>query len=695
MSRQSSRHRSARVAALAVVALAAAMVSGGPPAVADSVPWPANPNWQQYVQAPATPNVTPVAVASTSGNVTNAAALVSGGSGTAKLTMVSGGPAPRILLDYGKDVGGYPYFTVTAANGNPVLRAAYSEGRQFMSAKGDGGGAFNAGDKSRANSYTVRGAGTINHSLIQGGQRFQEITLTSPGSVTLSTVGIRFSAYRATPEKYQGYFMSSSDELNKIWYAGTYTNELSMLPAGVAGNQSPLILDGAKRDRNVWIGDIYVEGPTNYVSLGSNGNEYLKQSIRLLGSHQLSSGFVTGCLAPQTPVHTGPPIPGKTACYSTSYSMYFTPDLADYYRATGDLAFVQSQFPVVQRQLGWNASRLNSLGLLVTDTTDGLDWDWYDGNKTGTVSMYNMLYYLNLTESAYLARETGQADLATQYTNRAAALRTAINTSLFNSRTGVYDLGDKIRGTVSQDANAAAVLFGVAPASAVPGILAKLKSTLWGAHGPLPFSSDTRYSKLVSPFASSFELRARLATGDTTGAMQLLNDLWGQMVRPGPNYTGALWENLNADGTIPKGSTSLAHGWASAPTSELTARVLGARPVRAGYATWIVQPQPGSLSWTVGQVPTPHGPLAVKWGRASGGGFDMDVTAPNGTSGTIAVPASGPDTVITVNGTTVWDRGRFSAGAGVTSARSDGSYVHLSVSASGGYRVAARGGASG
>jgi hypothetical protein len=683
-------HRTAWRAAFAVAALAAAMLSGGRSAAAEPEPWPANPNWQQYVLGPATPTVTPVAVASTSGNVSNAAALTSGGSGTARLTMVSGGPQPVIILDYGKNVGGFPYFTVTAHNGNPVLRASYSEARQFIGANGDGGGAFNAGDPSRANNYTIRGTGTINHTLIQGGQRYQRIALTSPGSVTISAVGIRFSAYRATANQYQGYFMSSSDELNKIWYAGTYTNELSMLPAGLAGNQIPVILDGAKRDRNVWIGDVYVEGPTAYVSLGTNGNEYLKQSIRLLGSHQLSSGFVTGCLAPQTPVHTGPPIPGTTACYSTSYSMYFAPDLADYYRATGDLAFVRSQFPIVQRQLGWNFSRVNAQGLLVTDTTDGLDWDWYDGNKTGAVSMYNMLFYLNLIEGAYLARETGQADLATQYTNRAATVRTAINNNLFNAGMGVYDVSDRVRGVFAQDANAAAVLFGVAPANTVPGILAKLRSTLWGPHGPRPFSGGS-YSTLISPFVSGFELRARLAAGDTAGAMQLISDLWGPMVRPGPNNTGTLWENLNPDGTVPKGSTSLAHGWSSTPTSALTAYVLGARPVNAGYATWIVQPQPGSLSWTVGQVPTPHGPLAVKWGRVSGG-FDMDVTAPNGTSGTIAVPASGPDTAITVNATTVWDRGTFSAGAGVTSARSDGSYVYLSVGASGNYRVAARGG---
>ena len=465
-----------------------------------------------------------------------------------------------------------------------------------------------------------------------------------------------------------------------------------MLPAGEAGvSQLPLILDGAKRDRNVWIGDINVEGPTVYDSLGTNGNDYLKQSIRLLGSYQLSSGFVTGCLAPQSPVHTGPPIPGTTACYSTSYSLYFTPDLADYYRATGDLAFARQEFPIVQRELGWNASRLNSLGLLVTDTSDGQDWDWYDGNKTGAVTEYNALYYLNLIEAAYLARETGQLrsrDAVHEQGGGPAHRDQHQPLQLPHRR--LRSQRQAVRGTVAQDANADAVLFGVAPASAVPGILAKLKSTLWGTHGPRPFLRHRLLHSWSARSSPAIELRARLAAGDTTGAMQLLSDVWGQMVTPGPDFTGAMWENLNSDGTIQKGSTSLAHGWSSTPTSALTGYVLGARPVDAGYATWIVQPQPGSLSWTEGQVPTPHGPLAVKWGRASGGEFDMDVTAPGGTSGTIAVPASGSNTTITVNGTTVWNHGAFTAGAGVTSAHSDGSYVHLSVSASGDYRVAAR-----
>jgi alpha-L-rhamnosidase len=68
----------------------------------------------------------------------------------------------------------------------------------------------------------------------------------------------------------------------------------------------------------------------------------------------------------------------------------------------------------------------------------------------------------------------------------------------------------------------------------------------------------------------------------------------------------------------------------------------------------------------------------------------VEVSYPDGTSGTIAVPVSGRNTKITVNGTRIWEHERFSAGAGVTSAHSDGSYVYLTVSHPGDYRLAAR-----
>ncbi len=76
----------------------------------------------------------------------------------------------------------------------------------------------------------------------------------------LSDAGVK--AYRAPPDKYQGWFLSSDDQLNRMWYAGAYTAQMDMVPVGVASCFTvPVIFDGAKRDRAIWSGDLMVTNP--------------------------------------------------------------------------------------------------------------------------------------------------------------------------------------------------------------------------------------------------------------------------------------------------------------------------------------------------------------------------------------------------------------------------------------------------
>ena len=117
---------------------AAAVVPTATAAAASTTPWPSSPDWQSYVETPSSSTVCPVAIEATSGTVTGAQNLVCGGSGGATLTLTSGGATPTIVLDYGKEVGGLPYFDVSAESGSPVLRAGYSEGLNYLSATGDG-----------------------------------------------------------------------------------------------------------------------------------------------------------------------------------------------------------------------------------------------------------------------------------------------------------------------------------------------------------------------------------------------------------------------------------------------------------------------------------------------------------------------------------------------------------------------------
>jgi alpha-L-rhamnosidase len=168
--------------------------------------------------------------------------------------------------------------------------------------------------------------------------------------------------------------------------------------------------------------------------------------------------------------------------------------------------------------------------------------------------------------------------------------------------------------------------------------------------GPLPYSPNIGYRSAISPYVTDQEVEANFDSGNVGPAMSILRTVWGHMDAPGPDFTGADWELVGSKGNPGFGSfTSLAHGWASGATADLSAYVLGVQPVSAGFKTWLVQPSAGSLSWVEGNVPTPHGTIAVRWAQdRTKSRFALQVSAPSGTNGTISVPVSATGSVVTV-----------------------------------------------
>jgi alpha-L-rhamnosidase len=725
--------------------------------------WPGHPDWRSYVESNDAAALTPVSATST-GDVTNPQALTAGGSGVTTLTYTAGQTPPIVILDYGKEVGGLPYFNVSsvspASSATSVdLKAGYSEVLKYLlgtspsttlstaatagetnikvasvtnfavgqpltvdagagaeqvtltgvgtagsggtgltfapaltldhasgavastTAKpvvGDANGNNGVGtDGRRTDTFTVTPASantTVGNAVtaVQGGERYQAITLNTPGTVVLSAAGIKAEFNNLGADAYKGYFVSSDDTLNKIWYDGVYTTQTDDVPIGgvcssaTACSQAPTILDGAKRDRRPWSGDLSVEGRTLFDSLGFNagGSDYIRDTIGGFGSSPSANGEICG----QTSNWVSYPA-SKVSCsvYSPSYSMYYPINLAEYYLYSGDTAFATSQYQVMKNELAYENSTIDpATGL---STASGRDWDFYDGSKGGSgaqggaAAATNMLSYQAHVNGAWLAGQlaahdpnsadaaTWSADAAT-WSSQAASLKSAINAHLFNESKGVYQLTSTDNGThpataVPQDANSQAIVFGVAPASSHAGILSYLQNSLWGTYGPQPYSADAGYSTVISPFVSGYELDARFESGDTASALALTRNLWAPMVdKSGPFYTGTLWEKLGQDGNITDSNASLAHGWATAPVSAFDSYLLGATPVDPGYSTWQVKPQPGDLGWAEGQVPTADGALAVKWAQNTGNGsFHMQVVSPSGTGGQVYVPLASADSV--------------------------------------------------
>ena len=218
-------------------------------------------------------------------------------------------------------------------------------------------GAFVNDNGSQIN-LTVTGAQTYTGGL-RGGFRFAAIELRTAGTVSLTAAGLNFRAYRAGPDRYQGWFMSSDDQLNRMWYAGAYTTQMDMVPAGVASCfTQPVIFDGAKRDRAIWSGDLMITNPVAQLSLGTNSVPYVRGSINAIMNLQASNGRLTSAV-------------GFRGCgafdYAVTYSAYSAIIAIQYYRYTGDTAYITSLLPRLRNAATYHATRLNANGLIVTN----------------------------------------------------------------------------------------------------------------------------------------------------------------------------------------------------------------------------------------------------------------------------------------------------------------------------------------
>ncbi|MFB7288323.1 alpha-L-rhamnosidase C-terminal domain-containing protein [Actinacidiphila glaucinigra] len=695
---------------------------------------PKHPDWHSYVLAPSTPQVTPVDV-ETRGDVTHPKTLVSGkgkdkDKGKPKattLTTVAGGAPASVLLDFGKDIAGTPYFDITAVEGTPTLSLATSEARRYIrtpasttvSAAASPGAtqvtvvstanlevgntitfgtgttaqtrtvtAFDAAAKTvsfqpslsgdvPAQTAAVSAPGAPSSDESRGlagvggidtlqptatgrisagyhpGFRFALLTLTSPGSISISAAGVDFQGVRATPADYKGWFLSDDDQLNKMWYSGAYTLQLNLKPAGLNGLADKRIYDGAKRDRSIWTGDLLVQGPTAISTLGDEGADYVKSSIDVLLATQRADGAIPG--SPDFRKGSNPA--GSPLFYSNNYSGYGARAAIDYYRYTGDKDYITKILPALRAELAYNDRSLTANHLVASN-----DRDYWQASQTGEVTKYSIDYYILLKEMAWLERQVGSATIADEHGAKADQIKEAVNATLWNPQLGAYGQSIDHPDVLVEDANALALQYGFVPAERRDSVLKALK-TLWTPYGAImgPGLVDPT-GHTIEPFGNGMETAGRFTVGDAGGAFDLMRRTWGPMVdKSNPLYTGAFWEFKNDDGGVNRATASLAHGWAASPTVQLTEQVLGVTPVDPGYATWSIKPHTGDLKWAQGSVPTQYGDIAVNWqSKANASKFTLHASTPRDTTGTIAVPVTGRSTV-KINGRTVYTRGGCTA----------------------------------
>lgn len=113
-----------------------------------------------------------------------------------------------------------------------------------------------------------------------------------------------------------------------------HDRERTLADFQVGTNALACTIDGAKRDRACFGGDLYVMGRS--IAHSTMTFEAVAGSINLLTSHQTSDGYLGNLCPIQAPVHDSPDEPPTYAFYSLSYALLLVVAIKDYWMHTGD-----------------------------------------------------------------------------------------------------------------------------------------------------------------------------------------------------------------------------------------------------------------------------------------------------------------------------------------------------------------------
>ena len=683
-----SRRRSRAGLALGLAAVTASATLAGPPTAASAVsgasavsagrrqvPRP----WDAYNLSPASRTVRPVAIFNTQGTVTDPQAVLSG-----RRTTLSGAGS-YLTLDFGKDVSGLVTLHFAGSDGAQRVGLAFSESSAYADAAGD---SSTGGPRSRDGALFADVDGPTTYTTpsknLRGGLRYLTIFLDSGGSVDLDQVSLHFTPApkMSDPRKYANYFYSSDELLNRIWYAGAYTIQLNTIdpktgriweaPAelwdnsGDVGVGDTILVDGAKRDRTVWPGDLGIEIPSAYAAF--DDTESARNALTTLFQHQRSTGELP---------YAGPML---NKYGSDTYHLWTLAATSDYYRYTGDAGWLGGVWDGYKRGVDFIGAKMDDQGLLsITGTSDSVRI-----LAKGENLIANVLLWRVLTTGAKLAAVEGDTALAKSYAERAAALRTAIDTQLWDESAGAYKFYPD--STIHpQDGNSLAVWYGLADQTKAR----RISKALTGNWNEVAATAPENKGN-PGVFSGSMEVNAHFAAGGQAGdqaGVDIIRREWGYMLDNPQGTKSTFWEAFRnpEDGCVFCSSyTSLAHAWATGPTPALTFYVAGLNPTGTGGRTFDFVPHPADLTFAQGRITTTQGPADGSWRvDRRRGRYHAELTVPKGGVARVGVPTFGRPITVSVNGRLAWN-GTKAKGYG---AHSDGEYVYLDGVTGGHYEI--------
>src|SRR5437867_2474401 len=359
----------------------------------------------------------------------------------ARYTRTQGVRDPFVILDFGRQLFGFPRVRLKATAG-AVIDITY--GQQLVGGRIPPGLPY--GDR-----YIAREGEQIWEVFEYRQFRYLQITFRSRKPVDVESVSLNAYQY---PAEQRGRFECSDALLTKLWQACVDTAYLQM--------EDVLAVD-AMRER------------VNYVSIDIPQAIYaaygdvalLKRHFRLISRSDRGDGLLGFYYLPDARAASSP---------SAYLPLIWVAQVEEHWRYIGDKGLQQKLYPAVTRLLGWYDQIADSTGML----TNVPYWKWLDWAPTdlrGTTFSPNAIYLKALEAGARIADLVEDKECARRWRIKAENLRRRLR-SYWNEKRNLFEdafYGNRFTGIFSKFANGLSLSRGVAKGEQLHKVVAALK----------------------------------------------------------------------------------------------------------------------------------------------------------------------------------------------------------------------------
>ncbi len=345
-----------------------------------------------------------------------------------------------------------------------------------------------------------------------------------------------FSAYTSAKENRFSLLPSASESIKDINTVSLETLKECM---------QTVYEDGPKRDRRLWIGDLYLQSLANNYSF--QNDSLTKRSLYILASLAAPSGELHANIFESPEPHP------QLGSHCMDYSLLFMAALNEYVKATGDVETGNDLWEIANQQITIARTYFNEEGLFDAHKFGTFVWlffDWKDGLDK-QMAIQGLLSFC--VQHAYeLGQTLGKTEDIQDYPGLIKNIRTSTRNQFYDKKNKVFTSGETQQ--ISYLSQIWATLSGIASVKEGRAALMAVMQ-----------NPDALYPG--SPYGYHYLLEALVKTGLKQDANRVLKEYWGTMVDKGAD---TFWEvyDPNNDFLSPYNCSNInsyCHAWSCTP----------------------------------------------------------------------------------------------------------------------------------